>query len=191
MNELKIACPSCGGHIEFPVDMHGQVIPCPHCSLSVALQVPVRVADVPAKKSKNIGCLATVLILGAAVLLFIVIPFGMVSDHNSSQSDHNSSQSANDEAHQAYFAGYMFCKRYAPSGKNFTTQSGADVLDGAAKYDADNKAWLFFGYVDCQNRFGAMRHQLWFAAVKWTGSWSLDHLEIGSETIYDHDDMIR
>ena len=38
--EIKIACPSCGGHIEFPPDMAGQIINCPHCSLSVALQIP-------------------------------------------------------------------------------------------------------------------------------------------------------
>ena len=40
MSELKIACPSCGGHIEFPQSMISQVIPCPHCSLSVPLLLP-------------------------------------------------------------------------------------------------------------------------------------------------------
>ena len=40
MSELKIACPSCGGHIEFPIDRHGQVINCPHCTLSVPLKIP-------------------------------------------------------------------------------------------------------------------------------------------------------
>jgi len=42
MNEavtFKIACPNCQGRIEFPKEMHGQTIPCPHCDLTVVLQV--------------------------------------------------------------------------------------------------------------------------------------------------------
>jgi hypothetical protein len=37
---IKIACPSCTDHVEFPVEMRGQIISCPHCSLSMALEVP-------------------------------------------------------------------------------------------------------------------------------------------------------
>jgi len=37
---LKIACPTCTGHIEFPAEMRGQIINCPHCSLSMALVLP-------------------------------------------------------------------------------------------------------------------------------------------------------
>jgi hypothetical protein len=37
---LKIACPNCSGHVEFPAEMHGQIINCPHCDLSLALNVP-------------------------------------------------------------------------------------------------------------------------------------------------------
>jgi hypothetical protein len=36
---LKIACPSCTGHIEFPAQMRGMVINCPHCTLSMILEV--------------------------------------------------------------------------------------------------------------------------------------------------------
>jgi len=36
---LKIACPNCSGHVEFPAEMHGQIINCPHCNLSLALNV--------------------------------------------------------------------------------------------------------------------------------------------------------
>lgn len=39
-DHLKIACPSCREHIEFPVTMLGWVIDCPHCGLSTALNVP-------------------------------------------------------------------------------------------------------------------------------------------------------
>jgi sarcosine oxidase delta subunit len=37
---LKIACPSCAGHVEFPAEMRGQIINCPHCDLSVLLELP-------------------------------------------------------------------------------------------------------------------------------------------------------
>src|SRR5208282_558215 len=109
---IKIACPSCNGHIEFASDMIGQVINCPHCSLSVALRIPGSVADVPPKKSKNIGCLATLVILGAAIVLFFVIPAVMLSDHD------NSTQSANDESSHAYFAAVKFSQQFVPSPKN-------------------------------------------------------------------------
>lgn len=37
---LKIACPSCSEHVEFPSEMRGQVINCPHCTLSLVLELP-------------------------------------------------------------------------------------------------------------------------------------------------------
>jgi DNA-directed RNA polymerase subunit RPC12/RpoP len=37
---LKIACPSCTGRVEFPLPMRGQIIACPHCSLSLVLDLP-------------------------------------------------------------------------------------------------------------------------------------------------------
>ena len=37
---LKIACPSCSNNIEFPKEMRGQVTNCPHCSLSITLELP-------------------------------------------------------------------------------------------------------------------------------------------------------
>ena len=37
---LKIACPSCGGHVEFSAELRGQTINCPHCDLSVLLELP-------------------------------------------------------------------------------------------------------------------------------------------------------
>ena len=37
---LKIACPSCSNNIEFPKEMRGQVNNCPHCSLSITLELP-------------------------------------------------------------------------------------------------------------------------------------------------------
>ena len=65
---IKIACPSCDGHIEFPSDMIGQVINCPHCSSSVALRIP------ESKKSGGIGCLALILIGIVLIILFFEIP---------------------------------------------------------------------------------------------------------------------
>lgn len=37
---LKIACPSCREHVEFPAGMRGQIINCPHCGLSMVLELP-------------------------------------------------------------------------------------------------------------------------------------------------------
>jgi len=37
---LKISCPHCSGHIEFPVHALGQQIQCPHCAKTIALLEP-------------------------------------------------------------------------------------------------------------------------------------------------------
>ena len=44
---LKIACPSCKDHIEFPLEMRGEIINCPHCSLSITLELPGAQSDSP------------------------------------------------------------------------------------------------------------------------------------------------
>jgi len=35
---LKLPCPSCGGHIKFPVENLGRRIPCPHCQTLITLR---------------------------------------------------------------------------------------------------------------------------------------------------------
>ena len=35
----KVACPNCTGHIEFPSQMRGDIINCPHCTLSMILEL--------------------------------------------------------------------------------------------------------------------------------------------------------
>ncbi|HAO78511.1 MAG TPA: hypothetical protein DCQ92_05945 [Verrucomicrobia subdivision 3 bacterium] len=88
IQSLKIACPSCAGHIEFPVDMHGQVINCPHCSLSVPLTIPGYVCPASApplpqtvrgqiiRKGETFGVGCLVQLIGL-VLLFI-FPIGTI-----------------------------------------------------------------------------------------------------------------
>ena len=44
---LKIACQSCSEHIEFPTEMRGQIINCPHCSLSIPLELPAEQPQSP------------------------------------------------------------------------------------------------------------------------------------------------
>jgi|ERR1043166_1135191 DNA-directed RNA polymerase subunit RPC12/RpoP len=39
---FKCSCLHCGGHIEFPVEMAGQLIDCPHCSHKMKLAAPGR-----------------------------------------------------------------------------------------------------------------------------------------------------
>jgi hypothetical protein len=38
---VKMVCPSCGGHIEFPSHALGQKIGCPHCAKTITLLQPV------------------------------------------------------------------------------------------------------------------------------------------------------
>jgi DNA-directed RNA polymerase subunit RPC12/RpoP len=37
---IKISCISCGGHIEFPTNLLGEKIPCPHCQATIILKRP-------------------------------------------------------------------------------------------------------------------------------------------------------
>ena len=37
---VKIACPSCSEHVEFPLEMRGHIVNCPHCTLSLVLELP-------------------------------------------------------------------------------------------------------------------------------------------------------
>jgi hypothetical protein len=37
---VKIACPSCSEHVEFPLEMRGIIVNCPHCTLSLVLDLP-------------------------------------------------------------------------------------------------------------------------------------------------------
>lgn len=39
---VKIACPNCGGRIEFPVHAAGAEVPCPHCAKPIQLTLPQR-----------------------------------------------------------------------------------------------------------------------------------------------------
>lgn len=40
LKSLKIACPECQGHIEFPAHALGQKIACPHCKMAITLKEP-------------------------------------------------------------------------------------------------------------------------------------------------------
>lgn len=37
---LKISCPSCNGHVEFPASVIGQLVDCPHCGGAIFLADP-------------------------------------------------------------------------------------------------------------------------------------------------------
>jgi hypothetical protein len=40
VRSLKISCTACGGHVEFPTNILGEKIPCPHCAKTVTLSNP-------------------------------------------------------------------------------------------------------------------------------------------------------
>lgn len=44
---FKIECATCKGHIEFPKELHGQTIPCPHCGLTTVLRVAGYIESAP------------------------------------------------------------------------------------------------------------------------------------------------
>ncbi len=84
---LKIECSSCKGHIEFPVDMHGKVVSCPHCGLSTVLRVPgVVTAEpanggyeglpipmaIPVEERKKTGCVTQFIAVLLGVFLLLV-----------------------------------------------------------------------------------------------------------------------
>lgn len=81
MKTYKIACHACGGHIEFPDTLSGQIINCPHCSLSVALAVPNAAAPVQARPQKSSSGGGTIKLLKFvfAMMMFAAIPGCMVA----------------------------------------------------------------------------------------------------------------
>jgi len=38
VRSLKISCTACGGHVEFPTNLLGETIPCPHCRATITLK---------------------------------------------------------------------------------------------------------------------------------------------------------
>ena len=38
---VKISCPACDGHLEFPDHAMGRKIPCPHCQAELTLSKPI------------------------------------------------------------------------------------------------------------------------------------------------------
>lgn len=97
-------------------------------------------------------------------------------------------EKSDDESGQAYYAAYKFCERYTPSGKNFTTISGEDAIDGKAEWLPEKKDWFARGCVDSQNAFGAVRHNTWAAHVALEGGkWRLTFLRVGDEQLVGGD----
>lgn len=37
---MKMSCPACGGHVQFPAQKIGQQMSCPHCQVAIALRKP-------------------------------------------------------------------------------------------------------------------------------------------------------
>ena len=88
---LKIACEHCGGHIEYPSEMAGQSIQCPHCQHTITLPPPLPIppqrmpaAPPPAPNSappspsreistqtlkKKVGCIGSIVAIGIVALV--------------------------------------------------------------------------------------------------------------------------
>ena len=63
---LKSTCAHCGGHIEFPADGIGSVVPCPHCGWETELRLdaPANEAEVPSRSRKWIVAGLIILLVG-------------------------------------------------------------------------------------------------------------------------------
>lgn len=154
------------------------MVACPSCSMPLPVPEVVIRASPPRK--------TPILLRGGFWVLVIFIGLGIVAFMASLGTD-----KPNDEAGNAYYAAKKFCERYAPSATKFTTDNGGDYLDGKAEWVTNYQGhyeWYASGYVDCQNRYGAMRHQTWGAHVLLTGGkWHLSYLAIGQETFVGGD----
>jgi hypothetical protein len=187
--DLKLACFSCGQNILVDSSAGGTTVTCPNCSTQ--LSVPVIVASPgssavsPAVTPPRNAWLrrtprVALYLLGIAVGSLLVLHLLIYLFGHSQQ----------DEAADAYYVAKRFCEQYAPSATRFTTLTGADYLDGRAEWVTNNGRadWFACGYVDCQNRYGALRHQPWGAHVILRGDkWRCTFLEIGTETFIGGD----
>jgi hypothetical protein len=65
---LKCDCVHCGGHIEFPADGIGNVLPCPHCGMDTELILPEPNVDSPgfSRSVKWAGVGVIILVVGVA-----------------------------------------------------------------------------------------------------------------------------
>lgn len=175
--DLKLTCGSCGQHVVVDSAAGGSTVACPSCA--TPLSVPEVIQAGPPKKTFSVFRTLLLLVLIVGVLGVLAFVASLATDKPS------------DEAGNAYYAAKKFCERYAPSATKFTTDNGGDYLDGKAKWATNYNGhcdWYASGYVDCQNRYGAMRHQTWGAHVMLTGGkWHLNYLAIGQETLVGGD----
>ena len=87
---FKIACASCQGHIEFPKEMHGQTIACPHCGLTSVLRVLgyepsanikpplIRFANKIFKVEKGVGSTLLIFLFVILCLSIVGIPIAII-----------------------------------------------------------------------------------------------------------------
>jgi hypothetical protein len=63
---LKSTCAHCGGHIEFPADGIGSVVPCPHCGweIELSLDAPANESEAPSRSRKWIVAGLVILLVG-------------------------------------------------------------------------------------------------------------------------------
>lgn len=182
---IKLSCHSCGQHVVVDSSAGGSTFNCPNCSTQIVVPEVV-VQSIPPQKQRNIGCL----IPGIVIIAALGIVGYLITLPGSNEKATHSETTTHDDAGEAYYVAKKFCERYAPSATKFTTESGGDYLDGKAQWvtHEGRSDWFASGYVDCQNRYGAMRHQTWGAHVVLTvGKWHLNYLAIGQETFVGDD----
>jgi hypothetical protein len=76
---LKISCPQCDGHLEYPARAGGTVVDCPHCGSPI--QLPLTNVVAAGKSKSRVGWLAGMILVTGLVALALL--------KNSTSSSHN------------------------------------------------------------------------------------------------------
>lgn len=171
--ELDRTCPRCGKQILDPNAMF-----CPYCGVNV--HVPKSVFDSPQKSAqKQPGYLIFILLLLIGVGIFACL-WDTFRD-TSEQTSRPPATAISDRGSEA--AAYVKCKEFvgdrlvAPSTAEFASYRDVTVVKLTNRTD---EVYKVVGYVDAQNRFGAMIRTEYVCEVAYlgNGSWQLMTVDI-------------
>ena len=139
------------------------------------------VAPTSTKKKSNI---VIVLVIFACVIIFIgicYVLYGIVSDTSSSESIEKKENDSVSESIRAYSMCVKFIEKslVAPSTAKFQSYNDIDIWTLGREEGVYEHAWRIKGYVDAQNRFGAMIRNYYTCDVNriYKDKWELLDLE--------------
>lgn len=191
---IKVACPHCGGHVEFDLQNEGQTIDCPHCNAAILLAapapqpkrspplpratIPLR-PHIPLRKTPVSSNAKGFLVIAIAVV--VIVFYGIFSGPENVTPE----QAENELGLKAWYGGRAFVEKNlkAPSTAKFPRPR----LDPDCFWSLNREGnWQVGGYVDSQNAFGAMIRSEWMVVVRPEGdAWRGLFLKLGDTRIGD------